>query len=396
MGLFATGARRSHPAKIAAATPGHEHPAIKARLAAHNAGTAPLPASVDLGQYWPSILDQNQTGSCTAHAIACAITTTLGAAGKPLGFVPSPLCTYAATRALERAVAQPLGAIPNLTDSGAEIADVIAAIAKYGVRPMKAPSPQGFNSDVDASNVLAEPDLQGLELAGQTVLAGPYYVDPASAGASDVLAASLAAGIAIDVAFLADDALQNIGPGQVVPAPINGPDAGGHSVALTGYITNADGTRSWWLTNSWNAKLGDRGARTMLAWVGVRRLGIVAHSGHLGRSGSVNRFAPLLLLAVACTPVPPVVPTPDASDASALGEAAPATDSGFTGPCAPACLELQVLGCVVLPDCATVLQQDTTNRLIRNAKTGQPLTCADVAAARSVADVKAMGQPCGP
>jgi hypothetical protein len=93
----------------------------------------------------------------------------------------------------------------------------------------------------------------------------------------------------------------------------------------------------------------------------------------------------------ACTPVPPVTPLPDASDASALGEASPAPST-----CAAACLEMQLLGCVVLPDCATVLQEDTTNHLIRNAQTAAPLTCADIVAAKSVSALNAIGQPCGP
>lgn len=251
MGIYKTGARRSHPSKIAAATPAHEHPVIKARLAAHLDGSAPLPASVDLSSHWPSILDQNSTGSCTAHAIACAVTTSLGAAGKPLGFVPSPLSTYAATRARERATAAGVGDLPALTDSGAEIADVITVLAEDGVRPMKAPSPGGFNSDVDSTNVLAEPDVQGLEVAAEKVLAGPYSCDPAAANASDVLAASLASGIAIDIAFECDDAFQALTSGQVAQAPVDAPDDGGHSTALTGYVTNPDGTRNFWLTNSW-------------------------------------------------------------------------------------------------------------------------------------------------
>jgi hypothetical protein len=256
---YKTGARRSHPDKLARATPAHLHPRIKARL---KAGTATLPTSVDLGQYWPSILDQNSTGSCTAHAIACCLTTALAAAGKPLGFVPSPLCTYAATRSLERAAAAPAGSpLPVLTDSGAELADVMTAIAQNGVRPMKAPSPQGFNTDIDTSNVLNESDGYGLEVAAQALITGPYSVDLTQPNFPDVLAAALAENIPIDIAFECDDAFQALSNGGVAVAPVDAPDDGGHSVALTGYqpltaaqaasVGVAAGTRAFLLTNSW-------------------------------------------------------------------------------------------------------------------------------------------------
>src|ERR1700729_2786735 len=207
--LFKTGARRSHPDKIAKATPAHEHPAIKKLLADHASGAAPLPDSIDLGGYWPNILDQNQTGSCTAHAIACALYTSLAAAGTPLGFVPSPWNTYRATRAKERAVATMVGqALAALTDSGAEIADVMATIAEYGVKPMKVPSPQGFNSDIDSSNVNDEPAVQDLEEAGESLIVGPYAVDQGAENVFDVWAASLANKNAIDIAFECDDPFQ--------------------------------------------------------------------------------------------------------------------------------------------------------------------------------------------
>ena len=271
---YKTGARRSHPSKIAAATPAHLHPKIKAALDAHAAGTAPLPDSVDHGPLWPSILDQNSTSACTAHAIACALYTSLAAQGKPLGFVPSPLCTYAMTRALERAGAAPLDPLPALTDSGAEIADVIAVLSQNGVRSMKAPSPQGFNSDVDPSNVLAEPDIQGAQEAALNLIAGPYTVDMTAANLSDVLAAALASGMALDIAFECDDAFQALAAGQVAQAPVDAPDDGGHSTALTGYVTvSAEvaaalgfpaGTRLFWLTNSWGTGWATEG-RVLLA-----------------------------------------------------------------------------------------------------------------------------------
>ena len=108
------------------------------------------------------------------------------------------------------------------------------------------------------------------------------------------------------------------------------------------------------------------------------------------------RFALLLLAAAGCTPQPPVVPTPDASDASALGDVYALADGGFTGPCAPACNAMVLAGCVVRTDCAVVLQSKTAARMLRNATTGNALTCDELAKVTSAADVKLLGQPCGP
>lgn len=99
---------------------------------------------------------------------------------------------------------------------------------------------------------------------------------------------------------------------------------------------------------------------------------------------------PLAILLAAC-PTPVVPPNPDASDASAFGDAPPT-------PCALACAALQRAGCVVLTDCATTLQQKTppTGHLFRNPKTGDWLTCADLQAVKTADDARALGQECGP
>jgi hypothetical protein len=118
---------------------------------------------------------------------------------------------------------------------------------------------------------------------------------------------------------------------------------------------------------------------------------------------------PLLALLAACpTPGPVVPPNPDASDASALGDSPPPpppaiVDGGFafTGPCAAACTAMALDGCVVRSDCEAVLENATgvaigSKPLVRNAATGQWLTCADLAATKTAASVKALGQSCGP
>jgi hypothetical protein len=94
-----------------------------------------------------------------------------------------------------------------------------------------------------------------------------------------------------------------------------------------------------------------------------------------------------LLLAACPTPAPVPPPSPDASDAAS--EAALATD------CERACAAMQLAGCVVRPNCAAVLDANTRARRIRNPLTGGALTCAELAAAKTPADVNALGQGCG-
>ena len=242
------GARRSHPDKLARARPAHSHPAIRAALAAQQ------PTSVDLGQYSPPIFDQGATGSCTAHAIAGGIYTVLAAAGRRLDYVPSPDAIYKQTRARARALAA-LGSntLPELTDSGAEVADVIGGLSENGIRPIKTLAPDGRYSDVDPTTVNDEPALMDLEIGANSVLAGPYAVEPTQANATEVYTAALTANIELDIAFFVDSAFMNLQSGQIAGAPDqNDPNGGGHSVRLSGFQVTPTGTL-FILTNSWGS-----------------------------------------------------------------------------------------------------------------------------------------------
>ncbi len=109
---------------------------------------------------------------------------------------------------------------------------------------------------------------------------------------------------------------------------------------------------------------------------------------------------PAFLLGCPPSP-PPVPPTPDASDAAAMPETAPAPPLDAAPPapptaCAQACSALQAAGCVVQANCAAVLAADMAARRFRNPKTGNALTCADLAVVKTAADVVALGQGCGP
>lgn len=115
-------------------------------------------------------------------------------------------------------------------------------------------------------------------------------------------------------------------------------------------------------------------------------------------------FAVLAL--VGCTPQPsPVVPSPDASDASALGDSPrPAWDPSCAAAppaCASACAAMQTAGCVEPPLCPCVLASVDAHRLnvdpsITTAGADNHLTCAMLANVKTAADVKAHGWSCGP
>lgn len=250
---FGKGLKRSHPNKLAARVPLAQHPRVAMLL------STMLPPSASLAADLPPVFDQGSTGSCTWHSTPGALVTVYAAADKPLGFIPSMREGYATTRAYERALTTPLGTnLPALTDSGAEIADVITCLAHYGVEPM-GPDDGGRLSDIGPDNVNAEPDLGGLEISGQKLIVGPYLVDPTSSTASDTLAAAIVVGIPIVIGFFCDTAFENLQAGQVAGAPDqNDPNGGGHAVFLYGYSGTA-GSRIFNLRNSWGTSFCDRG-----------------------------------------------------------------------------------------------------------------------------------------
>jgi hypothetical protein len=261
---YGKGARKSHPDKLANKKAAASHPVIAAALAA-----ATIPASADLGPNEPTRLDQGQSGSCTAHSFSGSCSTACRQAGAPLPFEPSPRELYSTTRGIERAI-QTVGSntLAPLTDSGAELADVVNAGSSFGVSPMLGPTPDGRNSDIwtaadttaQPENVNAEPDSDQLEAAGTTLVTGEYMIDPTAPNVSDLAAAALAAGYPIYTGFYVDSAFENLQPGQVAPAPNqNDPNGGGHAVFLSGYTTNPDGTRTFILTNSWGLGWCDQG-----------------------------------------------------------------------------------------------------------------------------------------
>ncbi len=111
----------------------------------------------------------------------------------------------------------------------------------------------------------------------------------------------------------------------------------------------------------------------------------------------------LAAVAVVClagcpTPPPPNPPPqpPDASDASpGILDAYAVPDAPVT-PCEAACAALRAAGCHTgsAPNCVADMAHIDGSRLVREPGNGLPLTCADVAAAKTPADVRALGLGC--
>lgn len=100
----------------------------------------------------------------------------------------------------------------------------------------------------------------------------------------------------------------------------------------------------------------------------------------------------LTFLAGCPAPAPPSPPPgPDATDA------APLPPGPFASPCQAACDALRSAGCPEgsQADCITVLAHIDGDRLVRTPA-GPAMTCASVAAVKSVAEARQQGIRCGP
>lgn len=252
-GRYGKGLHRPDPAKLARRLHAGKHPALVARVAVGSTpnGSAQLQACPRL--------DQGQTGTCHAHSAAAAVWTALNAAGKPLPFIPSPLLIASTTYA---DVQGPADKRDKLQDTGADLSDDAKALATWGIAPMRGPTSDGRNSDVEndpPDNSFPEPDASQISVAGSDLIAGEYSI-PVDADAPRLCALALDSGIPIWLGFFCDTAFENLTPSDVAQPPNEAdPNGGGHAVVLAGYRTAADGSYEFHLVNSWGAGWCDNG-----------------------------------------------------------------------------------------------------------------------------------------
>lgn len=220
---------------------------------ARKLGVAQLPASVDLRPFAPPVLDQNECGSCVGHAVAAAVACALTRAGTPLGFVPSPRSVYQLARLID---AGDLFGV--LTDEGSMPNQAMRSLTEWGVRPMLVPSPLGYNSDCDVSNVNASVVLSELEQDAQAIIIGQYEVTSTGAQQTEDICAALAQGFPVPLAVGggADDF--QLWTATRGPLDATAPLELDHYIWLLGYRT-ANGKRVFRARNNWGPDWGDGG-----------------------------------------------------------------------------------------------------------------------------------------
>lgn len=213
-----------------------------------------LPDSVDLRPQCPPVVDQGQIGSCTANSSASAMAFLERKSKSDTLF--SRLFIYAKTRELE--------GTPLSEDSGAEIRDVMKALATYGV-------PYESEWPYDTSKFSDEPPAQAAAdaLAHKAVL---YYRCPNLFS----LKASLHQGFPVVIGFSVPENMmsdQCANTGIVLPPAMGENFVGGHAVLAVGYDVNfvCGSTRGAVLCqNSWSRNWGIDGYFwvPMMFWYG--------------------------------------------------------------------------------------------------------------------------------
>jgi hypothetical protein len=192
---------------------GWHHPALRGKLhagLAHFAtiDRATLPDEVMLGAL-PPVLDQGQVGSCTANAIAGAVSILYAHQGlAPM--VPDRMSIYYRERAVEGTVD---------TDAGAMLADGIGVV-REGYAPEARYVPSWGPEWMDPPAPLA-PD------APRVVNSDPLPVSV------DAVMWCLASGFPVVVGLSITDAWEST-PGDTLPMP-GGDPIGGHALCVVGY-----------------------------------------------------------------------------------------------------------------------------------------------------------------
>lgn len=233
------------------------------------------PPAASLEQHEAEIQNQGQSGSCGGHGSSQGITVACGAAGIDLGFVPSPDGIYKAIRCEERNASTPAGQDPApLQDTGIMPSDIPAALANWGVRKMRAPTPDGRNSDVygpddvgagQPTNLNTEPELADDEESRNDLVMGEYRIDETAPDFEDQVCAAIASGCPVGIGIFVDTGFERWGEGwapgraPIASVDVNDPNGGGHWLVITSYRTLADGTRVYRGPNSWDKTWGDNG-----------------------------------------------------------------------------------------------------------------------------------------
>lgn len=198
-----------------------------------------LPDRVNLSQYMPGVLDQGQSGSCTAHGVTEALRFIIKKSGNPDRSL-ARLQLYYDSRALE-GVAD--------VDAGAEIRDVIKCARTIGV------AHEAFWPFV-LDKLTTKPPANVYEdaLTFEAITYQRVTVDPNHVKAAIATGYPVVIGLTLYDSFEGDDVAKT----GVVPMPnlqTESP-AGGHCMLAYGY---GDHPGYFTVRNSWGPQWGDKG-----------------------------------------------------------------------------------------------------------------------------------------
>ena len=254
--IHSTGLHRPDPAKLARRKPLLAHP----RFAS---GTPRGSAMLEM----PDVLDQGQTSTCPGHSFSVTLWCALKALGIASPIIASPKSimslTYSRVRKNESV---PGGDFPMLLDTGADLSDVSAVGASWGVAPILAPTSDGRNSDVEAMGLngipliaggqFPEPDTRQIQIAGSDLISGEYSI-PVDNDIDLACALLLDAGVPIWIGGPVAQPYEDLGPSQVATGADTVGGAG-HAQGIRGYQTTPQG-RQYRVRGSWNKTWADHG-----------------------------------------------------------------------------------------------------------------------------------------
>lgn len=224
---------------------------------------ASFPPAASLRSHKPVTFDQGPTPTCVGHAVAALLVVGIEAHGQPLPFIPSPRGIWSEGACLEQ------GGEGALVPEGIDAVSAVQAIARTGIRPIQAPTPDGRNSDCTSANVFYRPTLAEDELAAKDLVMGPQELQPAAHDFLDQICDAIANdrfGVLVGVhATPAFEAWKEGAPALTDASGFSQDD--GHAVALLDYRTSAAGEREFWLLSSWGLWGEDGGIWVTGSWL---------------------------------------------------------------------------------------------------------------------------------
>lgn len=245
---YGKGLHRPDPAKLARRLHASLHPGI-AKLSGAPNGAAELVPCARLNQY--------SKGYCHAFSASGFVWTRENAIGKTLPFIPSPTMIAGLTYAAVQGPADQRG---PLQDTGADLQDDAAAMAAWGVAPIRTTSTTDGITDVDGQidGQCPEPDASQIVVAGSDLVQGAYTI-PVDSGAPDMCALALDAKEPIWFGGPVNAIYQELGPNDVATAAAaQGPD--GHAQYINKYFDDGTGRRLWLIQGSWGYGFANQGA----------------------------------------------------------------------------------------------------------------------------------------